>query len=114
MSQFIHFQAVDIDLNEEEATEGEEEDSPEGTTINNFTDDASSIGDQSPSFYRGVDNKSVKNLTLTYEDVIALSEYESSTLYGFLNFDQRSVFPREIDESKITEMRISKFKKSLK
>ena len=54
------------------------------------------------------------NVALTYEDVMALSEDESTTTSDFSNFHRGSGFVREIGETTGTETRIKKLGKTLK
>ena len=115
MSQFIDFQAVDSDLNEEEEEEGQ-------GSSSNFIDDLSSFNDQSPTNYRlidALDEPSVYShcgkVERSYED----SEFdyveheESATDFSNLIFgvdDNEQCF----NESNSTKIRIGKFEKSLK
>ena len=77
---------------------------------NNFIDDETEFSDQEPSNYRDLP----VNVTLTYEEAMALSDYDVSECSDPENFVFGKYSPPDFCEFNGWEKRIEKFNNSLK
>ena len=114
MSKFIINEADDADMvSEDESEEHRDEESDL-----NFTDNDTNFTDQEPSNYRSLlanQEPPPKNVTLTTEEAMALSETEyCDECSNPENVVKYSPLERELDEFKACDERIDKFNKSLK